>query len=170
MNTGATSHHVLEITVISGEDLFVSRRRVKRNAFVVLRTDRNSSSQRTKIDKDGGSYPLWNDKFNMNFPMHARHINIEVQCKTASGNSFIGSVNIPKTDFLGGYVPHGYLHFLSYRLRDRRGKRNGIINISVRVKRDEKVGLDYGFSNPCSSVMPVDYKVSTSIVMGVPIN
>lgn len=36
-------------------------------------------------------------------------------------------------DFIGDYTPEKYMHFLSYRLRDAQGQKNGIVNVSVRV-------------------------------------
>ena len=69
--------------------------------------------------------------------MHAQFITLQVQCKTSLGDKTVGTARIPVSDFVGGYVPESYLHFLSYRLRDHNGERNGIVNISVRVKVPE---------------------------------
>ncbi|KAM3698647.1 hypothetical protein ACB098_06G203400 [Castanea mollissima] len=126
----------LEITVISGEDLRNNRRPIKKNAFVVVRTD-SYNSRRTDMDTDNGSYPKWNEKLVVDMPMHAQFITLEVQCKTSLGNKTVGTTRIPVSDFVGGYMPESYLHFLSYRLRDQNGERNGIVNISVRVKVPE---------------------------------
>lgn len=140
----------LEITVISGEALHVNRSKpVKKKAFVIVQTDANNSKS-TKIDVQGGSYPLWNEKFDLLMPMHARFITVEVQRKGSNGNNkVIGRVNIPDTDFIGGWFPDNYLHFLSYRLRDGKGERNGIINLSVRVKSSASGG---GYCWPPSNV------------------
>ncbi|KAM4105085.1 hypothetical protein ACJW30_06G206400 [Castanea mollissima] len=132
----STLSRTLEITVISGEDLRNDRRPIKKNAFVVVRTD-SYNSRRTDMDTDGGSYPKWNEKLVVDLPMHAQFITLEVQCKTSLGDKTVGTARIPVSDFVGGYVPESYLHFLSYRLRDHNGQRNGIVNISVRVKLPE---------------------------------
>lgn len=130
---------VVEITVISGEDLRVnSRRPVKKNAFAVVRTD-SKNYQMTRVDTEGGSYSTWNEKLVMNLPAHARFLTVEVHCKTSSGDRVIGTARVPVSDFSGGSTPESYLHFLSYRLRDDKGERNGIVNLSVRMKVPERV-------------------------------
>ncbi|KAL6981890.1 hypothetical protein U1Q18_023508 [Sarracenia purpurea var. burkii] len=132
-----TTSRVLEITVISGEGFLEGRRRpVKKNAFVIIRTD-SRNSRTTKMDTAGGSYPVWNEKLAVDMPAHAGFLTVEVQRKTQSGGRVVGGARIPVSDFAGGYFPVNYLHFLSYRLRDERGESNGIINLSVRVKVPE---------------------------------
>lgn len=123
----------LEITILSGEDLRIDRRSVKKNAFVIVRTDTNNF-RTTEMDDDGGSYPKWNDRLVLDLPAHAQAVTLEVHCKTAFGIKIVGTASVPVSDFAGDYLPESYLHFLSYRLRDSRGVKNGIINISVKTK------------------------------------
>lgn len=162
--------------MISAEDLLLTQtRRVKKNAFVIIRTDSNVQEQRTSVDKEGGSYPAWNEKVMMEFPMHARFVMVEVRCRTMSGgNRIIGSAKIPVTDFVGGFLPENHLHFLSYRLRDVGGGRNGIINLSLRVVNsslnspqnqgfDEISCLEKGFQ-VSGRVVDTD-----RVVMGIPV-
>ncbi|KAL3536863.1 hypothetical protein ACH5RR_000229 [Cinchona calisaya] len=178
----------LEITVISGEGLCMNRNKpIKKNAFVIIRTD-SFNEQKTRLDKDGGSYPAWDEKFVMQFPMHAREFIAEVRCKrNGGGDRIIGTARIPASDFLGGFVPENYLHFLSYRLRDSKGERNGIINLSVRVKSSAPVNGGYGGGaaaiakpatscsqqqqwQPWSSGIAVGDKVSSvGMVTGIPV-
>ncbi|KAF5464976.1 hypothetical protein F2P56_015011 [Juglans regia] len=113
----------LEIMVISCEDTQNNQKHVKKNPLC-----------RTKTDKDGGSYPCWNEKHNVDIPMHAWFIIVEVQCKTSARDKTLGMERIPVSDFIGGFVPRNYLHFLSYRLRDSNGEWNGIINVSIKAK------------------------------------
>ncbi|CAI9781565.1 unnamed protein product [Fraxinus pennsylvanica] len=162
-----TSSRTIEITVISGEDLRVNRRQpVKKNTFVIVQT---FSSRTTKMDTDGGSYPVWNEKLVMELPMHANFINVSVQCKAfSSGNKLIGTARIPVSDFSGGYLPENYLSFLSYRLRDRNGEKNGIINLSVKVIGPENMGWAASCPRPWTKV-PVDNKVSGGTVVGIPV-
>lgn len=123
----------VEITILSGEDLRIDRKSVKKNAFVIVRVD-PFNFRTTNIDTLGGSYPTWNEKLDIDLPDNSRYITLEVHCKSnSSGKRNIGTVNVPVSDFIGGYLPENYLHFLSYRLRDSSGEKNGIINISVRV-------------------------------------
>ncbi|KAB1214424.1 BON1-associated protein 2 [Morella rubra] len=157
------STYTLEIAVISGENLLENRKPVKKNAFVVIRTDSHSFFS-TKMDTDGGSYPTWNEKLVVDLPMHAQFISLEVQCKTAAGNKTVGAARIPVSDFIGGYVPQSYLHFLSYRLRDSNGERNGIINISVRAKLP-----DYASCSSTGMGLPVAEKYFGGVVTGVPV-
>ncbi|KAH7577870.1 hypothetical protein ACOSP7_001068 [Xanthoceras sorbifolium] len=126
----------VEITILSGENLRIDRKSVKKNAFVLVKVD-PFNYRTTNTDAQGGSYPSWNEKLDIDLPKNASFITLEVQCKTSSGNRSIGSAQIPVSDFMGGYLPENYLHFLSYRLRDASRDKNGIINISVRVKAPE---------------------------------
>ncbi|KAG9152319.1 hypothetical protein Leryth_021262 [Lithospermum erythrorhizon] len=169
----------IEITVISGEDLFLSRKqRVRRNAYAIVKTD-TSNSQTTNEDKVGGSNPTWNEKLTMNLPNHARYLIVEVHCKTSSGDKIVGVANVPTSDFLGGYGHQGYLHFLSYRLRDLNSEKNGIINIAVGTKIIENTNSDYGFSGEtkmgsqeCRTEIgiPIDgTKMSSGMVAGFPV-
>ncbi|KAI3894127.1 hypothetical protein MKW92_010196 [Papaver armeniacum] len=123
---------ILEVTVVSAEDLRRNGRWVK-NTLVVVQTDYSTNHRSTSIDAEGGSYPSWNEKIEMPLYHNVRFIRVEAQYKTSSGAKMIGEAKIPISDFLGSYFPPLYLHFLSYRLRDRNGDPNGIVNLSVRV-------------------------------------
>ncbi|XP_034204922.1 BON1-associated protein 2-like [Prunus dulcis] len=133
----AATSRKLEITVISAENLQLDRKPIKKNASATVRAENDSQFLTTDMDTEGGAYPKWNEKLVLDLPMQARSLTVEVQCKTSYGVRTIGTAKIPVSDFVGGFVPEGYLHFLSYRLRDRRGERNGIVNISVRMKVPE---------------------------------
>lgn len=122
----------LEITVISAEELRIDNRPIKKNAFVAVGTG-EEKWRSTSVDRDGGSYPSWNEKLEVELPPHARSIAVQVQCKTAVGIKTVGSAEVPLSDIMEGYVPARHLHFLSYRLRERDGRRNGIINLCVRM-------------------------------------
>ncbi|XP_020541429.2 BON1-associated protein 2 [Jatropha curcas] len=126
-------HHNLEITVLSAENLKLAGKSVKKDTFVVIKVD-PLNSQSTRADYEGGSNPSWNQKLEIGMPMHARFITLEVQCKIGSGNRVVGTANVPVSDFMSCYIPENYLNFLSYRLRDVRGEKNGIVNISLKVK------------------------------------
>ncbi|XP_050156384.1 BON1-associated protein 2-like [Malus sylvestris] len=127
----------LEIKVISAENLQLDRKPIKKNASVTVQTHTNNQVLTTEMDTEGGAYPLWNEKLVLDLPTYSKSITVEVQCKTSSRVRTIGTATISASDFVGGYVPEGYLHFLSYRLRNHKGERNGIINISVRMKVQE---------------------------------
>ncbi|XP_048132513.1 BON1-associated protein 2-like [Rhodamnia argentea] len=138
MSDMANTHkRSLEVTVISGEDLHINDRPIKNNAFVTVTADTRSSPSSydsTKLNAPGESYPFWNEKLQISLPAGSRHVVIEVRRWSSSGrDKLVGAAWIPVSDFLGCYTPEDYLHFLSYRLRDANGQRNGIVNISVRV-------------------------------------
>ncbi|XP_073290581.1 BON1-associated protein 2-like [Primulina huaijiensis] len=156
---------VIEVTVISAEGLLMKRRQpVKKNAFVVLRSD-PFNSRSTGMDTQGGSCPSWNEKLVMELPVHARFITVEAH----SGNKVIGSANIPVTDFSGGFLPENSMSFLSYRLRDASGEKNGIVNLSVKVRGGSgKSRCSASCARPWTG-FPVENKVSNGIVMGIPV-
>ncbi|XP_061340167.1 BON1-associated protein 2-like [Gastrolobium bilobum] len=130
----ATKSRTLEVTVLSAEDLRVNGKLPTKNVYVVVRAE-SITSHTTAMKADcGGGFHSWNEKFLVNLATHARSITFEVKCKTQMGViKDVGVARIALSDFLGGFVPDNCLQFLSYRLRDFDGLRNGIINFSVRV-------------------------------------
>ncbi|XP_062090258.1 BON1-associated protein 2-like [Humulus lupulus] len=165
----------VELTVLSGENLRIDKRSIKKNSFVIVRsTDGGNDCRTTEIDTQGGSYPKWNEKLVVDLPVQSPAVSVEVYCKTAFGNRLVGVARVPVSDFSGGYVPENYLHFLSYRLRDLKGERNGIINISVRTKVPPTP--EYSCSSPAPLVgthtvgVPVGKSsFSGGVVTGVPV-
>ncbi|XP_075478737.1 BON1-associated protein 2-like [Primulina tabacum] len=155
----------IEVTVISAEGLLENRRKpLKKNAFVVVKSDPLEPVS-TGVDSEGESYPSWNQKLEMELPAHVRFITVEAH----SGSKVIGSADIPVTDFDGGYLPENYLSFLSYRLRDTNGEKNGIINLWVKVKAG---GENSGCTASCSRLWiraPTDDEVANGIVTGIPV-
>ncbi len=157
----------LEITILSAENLRMNRKSIKKNAFVTVQSDASNDVSTTKVDSEGGSYPSWNEKFVMDMPLHARFITAEVKCKTSTGIKSVGMTRIPVSDFIGGYIPENQLHFLSYRLWDSKVKRNGVINVSVRVKTAEHFCSNSTIL-PAVKGVPVDRDRSTGVVTGIP--
>ncbi|CAN1236894.1 BON1-associated protein 2 [Linum grandiflorum] len=154
----------LEFTILSAEDLRIDGRSVKKNAFALVKTDLFNSKS-TAADFDGGSYPRWNEKLVVDLPERTQSVTVEVQCKVGAGNRVVGTASVPVSDFLGDVTPVGYLHFLSYRLRDPRGLKNGIVNFSVRVIGGGGGGGGYAASS-CST--PSWKTTSSSSSWGVP--
>ncbi|XP_022872578.1 BON1-associated protein 2-like [Olea europaea var. sylvestris] len=159
------SSRVIEVTVITGEDLRVNRRNpVKKNAFVIVRSD-PLNAKSTGMNTDGGCNPIWNEKLVMDLPMHANFITVEVH----SGSKIIGIARIPLSDFMGGYLPANYLSFLSYRLRDDNGEKNGIINLAVKVSGQTNMSCAASCSRPWFGG-PMNEKVSNGTVTGIPVS
>ncbi|KAL3737716.1 hypothetical protein ACJRO7_019273 [Eucalyptus globulus] len=174
----ANSHHRrLEVTVISGEDLRINDRPIKNNAFVTVKADScglPSSQDSTKPDAQSESHPCWDEKLHVDLPAGSRYILVEVCRRTSSaGDKLVATAWIPVSDFVGDYTPENYLHFLSYRLRDAKGLRNGIINISVRVVSSSYKGTLSSSSRLPPSVpefrMPVDRERNGGTVTGMPV-
>ncbi|KAL5565550.1 hypothetical protein UlMin_028714 [Ulmus minor] len=155
----------IEITVLSAENLRLNRKLIKKNAFVVVRTDRYNF-RTTEIDAEGGSYPKWKEKLVLEIPVQARSMTVEVHCKTSFGYRVIGTAIVPVSDFVGGYLPDNYLHFLSYRLRDYKGERNGIVNISVRMKVSSPVDYRRETYSSCSKTTS---SATKQVAVGVPV-
>ncbi|KAM3397661.1 BON1-associated protein 2 [Capsicum galapagoense] len=169
------SSRLLEIMVISGENLLDNRKQsIKKNAFVNVKAEFSTCNiQTTKMDKEGGCFPTWNEKLIVDMPMHARHLTMEVQCKTSSGIKTIGIAKIPTSDFIGGFFPEDYLHFLSYRLRNEKGEKNGIINFSLRVQNAPPLSSQ---SAGCAAAYSQQWKAPATgtgstygVVMGMPV-
>ncbi|XP_050386848.1 BON1-associated protein 2-like [Argentina anserina] len=173
-----SSSRLVEITVLSAENLEANRKPFKRNSCVTIRNDAPISATRlyrtAETDCEGGGH-RWNEKLVIELPSQARNLIVEVHSK--NGARTIGAASIPVSDFIGGWVPENYLHFLSYRLRDERGVRNGIVNISVRIKVPEGVASTYGkrFNSGCatsSSHTTLIYPAgdNSGVATGVPVN
>ncbi|XP_030474297.2 BON1-associated protein 1-like [Syzygium oleosum] len=165
----------LEVTVISGEDLRINDQPIKNNAFVTVKADSRGSSSlqdSTKPDARSESYPYWDEKLHVDLPAGSRHV-VVVVCRrsSAAGDKLVGTAWIPVSDFVGDYTPENYLHFLSYRLRDAKGLRNGIINISVRVVTSSYGGTAAQSSLPSEPKfgMPVEREKNGGTVTGVPV-
>ncbi|GAB2224174.1 hypothetical protein Droror1_Dr00004923 [Drosera rotundifolia] len=168
----------LDITIISAEDLRIGNRRpVKKSTFVRVRADANAAYQATKADMEGGSYPLWNEKLEISMPTGMKFITLEVRQGSSdrdSGSKMIAMVPVPVSDFIGDGTPLGYLHLLSYRLRDSQRQPNGFINFMLRVK----TGVDNHQSTCGDAPRPqVGFPVASSgksqcplVVTGVPLS
>ncbi|KAE8721297.1 BON1-associated protein 2-like [Hibiscus syriacus] len=157
----------LEITILSAEDLRINNKPVKKNAFVVVWTD-TCNYKSTKIDADGGSFPSWNDKLVMDMPLHTRFVTLQVKCMASGGgDKTVGVARIPVTDFIGGFYPETCLQFLSYRLRDPKGLKNGIVNVSVRVKEPLQACSSRAAASPIG--IPVDGRKDFGVATGIPI-
>ncbi|XVF22611.1 hypothetical protein REPUB_Repub12eG0186200 [Reevesia pubescens] len=161
-----TKSRTLEITILSGEDLKIDNKSVKKNAFVIVSID-HLNYKITKIDGEGGSYPSWNDKLVMEMPMQTRFVTLEVKGKASGGDKTVGFARIPVTDFIRGNSPATCLQFLSYRLRDPKGLKNGIINVSVRVK--EPLHACSSQAAAAGHGIPVDGRKDFGVVTGIPI-
>ncbi|XP_076903488.1 BON1-associated protein 1-like [Bidens hawaiensis] len=153
----------LELTIISAESLSLKgKRSVKKNAYAVVKTQRGDHLA-TRMDPENGAYPSWNHKLSIRMPMHEPFFTLEVRCNNSDDHA-IGSVRVPVSDFTAVYFPCNYLHFLSYRLRDRYGERNGIINLSVKVVKQQPTSTSTAYSSS-----PVTAAMGKGQLGGVPV-
>ncbi|XP_020219709.1 BON1-associated protein 2 [Cajanus cajan] len=134
---------------------------IRKDAYVVVHTQ--SCTRFFTTQEEGGSNPLWNERFMVD---GAKCVTLEVQCKTWLGVRSVGAARIPVDDFLGGFVAgNNRVQFLSYRLWDGKGRRNGVINFSVRVVKastecdEERTMVDIQKNFPSSG----------GVVTGIPV-
>ncbi|KAL1360314.1 hypothetical protein HN51_005678 [Arachis hypogaea] len=174
----------LELTVQSVEGLRLDRKpaTTKNNLFVVVRAESiNSYTTCMAKEDDTNNNLTWNHKLDVDVPLHASSITLEVKSKTLKGVKDVGIARVAVSEFMGGFgsVPQHCLQFLSYRLRDWEGRRNGVLNFSVRVVNSP----EYATAAVGKAVSPCGFKLrgttmgaTTSssscgggVVVGVPI-
>ncbi|GAV85577.1 C2 domain-containing protein [Cephalotus follicularis] len=168
-----TPSNALEVTILSCEELRIGGNFLKKKVYVIVKTD-PFNCHTTYINEQGGGYPSWNEKIVINMPMHAKFMTLEVRCcktnNSSSDDRIVGLANVPVSDFIGGYTPENYLQFLSYRLSNAEGERNGIINISIRVKVSISSSATMAFHNETihKRINVPGYACSTTPRFGVP--
>lgn len=80
---------------------------------------------------------MWDESFVIHLPMPVMtsNIDLQVRCVNSKGRDrLIGSVVLPVSDFVGNYWLENHLHLLRYMLRDKKERRSGVVNLSVKVK------------------------------------
>ncbi|MED6127912.1 hypothetical protein PIB30_092593, partial [Stylosanthes scabra] len=143
----------IDFTIFSAENLSVKGKPLRRNndaAYLVVDAQCSSTKH----------YPSWNEKFSMEVePSTCRFISIEVRRKKWFGYSSgsVGMAHVPVSELFGA-------QFLSYRLWDDKGQRNGIIDFSVRVRPPQQ----HAPPPPSSSSRPMRENEDT-VVTGVPL-
>ncbi|KAL2330405.1 hypothetical protein Fmac_017986 [Flemingia macrophylla] len=131
----------MEITIMSAENLCMNGRRIRKDAYVVAHTQSctklfttrtvTQEQERGSNSNSNNNNPSWNEKFMVSDG--AKWVTLEVQCKTWFGVRSVGAARVAVDDFLGGFAAADRVQFLSYRLWDEKGRRNGVINFLVRV-------------------------------------
>ncbi|KAJ8748981.1 hypothetical protein K2173_013420 [Erythroxylum novogranatense] len=163
----------LEITILSAENLCVNKKAVEKNSFVVVKVD-PLNFYATRAESEGGCSPSWNEKLVMAMPMKAWFITLQVISKVGSAYRVIGGVNVPVSDFFGSHkTAENYAHLLSYRLKDEKCDKTGVINVSIKVSNKSR---HLNKLRPCSpsSKPVVGLAVSEKngyhggVVMGIP--
>ncbi|KAJ8748969.1 hypothetical protein K2173_013408 [Erythroxylum novogranatense] len=164
----------LEITILSAENLRVNKKPVKKNSFVVVKVD-PSNFKSTRAESEGGCSPSWNQKLVMAMPMEARFITFQVLSKVGSAKRVIGSVNVPISDFFGSHnTAEDYARLLSYRLKNEKCDKTGVINVSIKVSDEgrhlNKLRPCSPSSNPVVGLAVGEKKgYDGGVVMGIPV-
>lgn len=124
----------LEVSQISAEDLMVPAA----EAYVVVRT--GPASAATGVVSNGGGSPWWEEKLRLPVPAPAArpgYITVEVWCKQRwrwlAGDLLAAAAEVPMSDIMDDYVPAESVHFLSYRLLNKKGERVGTVNFAVKL-------------------------------------
>ncbi|WJX92746.1 hypothetical protein P8452_74347 [Trifolium repens] len=127
----------LEITIISGRNICVERNSKAEDVYVVVRAESLNSCTTKMVNKSEGLLS-WDEKFMLDIPSHAKSVTFEVQCKKYKGARPIGVARIALSDFLGDNMSlQSCAQNFSYGLRDWDGRKNGVINFSVREVTQE---------------------------------
>ncbi|KEH18944.1 putative C2 domain-containing protein [Medicago truncatula] len=165
---GKQPAHTLEITIISGQNISVDRNSKGDDIYVVVRAE-SLNSCTTKMVKENEGLLSWNEKFLLDIPSHAKSVTFEVQCKKYKGAHPIGVARIALSDFLGddSSLQSG-VQTLNYGLRDWDGRKNGVINFSVRRVTQEG-NLCVEKEQGIEDVGLKDEKNSNHVVIGIPV-
>ncbi|CAM8897503.1 unnamed protein product [Rhodiola kirilowii] len=96
------SSRVVEITIISCEDLTTTsfKKPIRKNARGVIRMPHCNEVCSTSLDKKGGSFPRWNEKFTMEMPSWANWFDVEIY----SGMEKVKRTKEREEGFGRGYV------------------------------------------------------------------
>lgn len=135
--------HLLEVTVISAQDL--QRRRFRRTrAYAVAWADGHHQDQklRTDVDLSGGAAPTWNDRFLFRVDdaflrSETAAVTVEVRSRrsVAGADPVLGRTRIVVSTFL--FPGHGGRQVAALLLRRPRSLRpQGIINVAVSLLDD----------------------------------
>ncbi|XLS91071.1 hypothetical protein HN51_067079 [Arachis hypogaea] len=153
MESRTSSLIPIELTILNAENLSVKGKPLRRNnnndaAYVVVHAQCSSTKH----------YPSWNEKFSMEVePATCRFISIEVRRKKWLGYSSgsVAMAHVPVSELFGA-------QFLSYRLWDKKGDRNGIIDFSVRVRPSQSASSSSSSSSSysCSSMMTMQLEAA----------
>lgn len=122
--------HLLEITLISAQDLAASAKNMKTYAVAWINPDRKLT---TKIDNEGHTNPNWNDKFifridNAFLECETSAVMIEIYAIGWMKDFKIGTVRflINNLEYLGSEI-----RFVALQIRRPSGRPQGILNVGA---------------------------------------
>ncbi|KAL9674846.1 hypothetical protein QQ045_003045 [Rhodiola kirilowii] len=126
----ANPFHLLEITVISAQDLSAAAKNMKTYAVAWINLDRKLT---TRVDNDGHTNPTWNDKFifridNAFLECETSAVNFEIYAIGWMKDFKIGTVRflINNLEYLGSEI-----RFVALQIRRPSGRPQGILNVGA---------------------------------------
>ncbi|XP_062155474.1 protein SRC2-like [Alnus glutinosa] len=143
----------LELKVISARDLKGFNFFQKLSVYAVVRLvndepkkkqeQRQLQRQKTPVDRIGDRNPEWNHEMHFDLkdlllPDDRDHLFLRFDLRSEGivfGNNTIGEVHVPVfKDLIDDELNNGAMRFVSYQVRSRDGKPNGVLNFSCKVK------------------------------------
>lgn len=129
----------LEVTIISAKGLKDIGHLSKMDVYVIATISGDPRTQKTPVDKDGGSHPSWD--FTMKFTVdetaiQANCLNLVFQLqheRTLLADKDIGEVHVPVKELLGNAAGDEKLAVLAeYPVRNPSGKDEGTLKFSFK--------------------------------------
>lgn len=166
---------------MSGENISVDRNSAA-EMYVVVRAE-SLKCWRTKMKNGDDGVHAWNEKLVLEVPSYARSVTFEVQCKKYKEARPVGVARIALSDLvsvkndsvLSENVPQSFC----YGLRGWDGRRNGVINFSVKMvdnlcleteqEKDVKMVNSTGIEREVTGFRMNPNK-SNRVVIGIPVN
>ncbi|XAR52618.1 hypothetical protein NMG60_11020773 [Bertholletia excelsa] len=132
----------LEITVISADDLKDVNMLTKMDVYVVVSIANDPrTKRRTRVDKDGGKNPRWNDRlsFSVDQSALARQPNLclvlTIRSERPLGDKDIGEVTIPINELLASNpTDDAPERIVDYQVRTASGKPKGTLRFSYKFR------------------------------------
>ncbi|KAK4595762.1 hypothetical protein RGQ29_014024 [Quercus rubra] len=145
------SHHTLDISSISAKGLKLKKVSCFSNkmglyATVSIDGSSNSSEQKTPIDKNGGSNPIWNSpmKFIINdVPAAQQTVVVKLKAERIIRDKVIGQVHVPMKELLDNYGDSKGENHISYTVVTPSGKAKGVLDLRLKFG-DELVNYPTG--------------------------
>jgi hypothetical protein len=135
MTYNAHPFQLLEINVISGQDLAPVSKSMRTYAIVWVHPGRKLS---TKVDQNGHTNPQWNEKFVFRVDdtfINAENSSIMIEVYAAAWlrDVQIGSVNVLISNLFPSHNNNNKMRFVALQVRRPSGRPQGILNLGVQL-------------------------------------
>ncbi|KAK4717348.1 hypothetical protein R3W88_015686 [Solanum pinnatisectum] len=131
--------HILEITLISAQDLAPVSKSLRTYALTWINPNRKRS---TKVDNDGHNNPTWNDKFSFKVNeefLYSENSAVHVEIYNVSWfrDVLVGTINVQLNNLINPCVnfqnPSNGKRFVALQIRRPSGNPQGILNMGVAI-------------------------------------